>query len=242
MKDKEIAILIPAYNEELTITKVIKDFKKELPEAKIYVYNNNSKDKTEELAKKENVIVVNETRQGKGNVVRSMFKDIDADIYVMVDADDTYPAEAVHELIKPIYDNRADMVNGDRLTNGAYYNENKRAFHNLGNNLVRNIICKLYKSNVKDIMTGYRAFNYDFVKGMPVLSKKFEIETEMTLHCLDKNYRLIEVPIDYRDRPEGSVSKLNTIKDGFAVIHAIFDIYKNYKPLQFFGFFTTNYS
>jgi len=236
---KEIAILIPAYNEELTIQKVIKDFKKQLPDAKIYVYNNNSIDKTEELSKAEGAIVKNEIRQGKGNVVRRMFKEIDADIYVMVDADDTYPAESVKELIQPILEEKADMVNGNRLINGTYFQENKRQFHYFGNKLVSFLISKIYNRKVNDIMTGYRAFNYEFVKGMPILSQNFEIETEITLHCLDKNYRLVEIPIEYRDRLDGSISKLNTFKDGISVIKTIFDIYKNYKPMSFFGIIAT---
>ena len=231
---EKIAVLIPCYNEEITIEKVIKDFKKELPEAEIYVYDNNSKDKTAEIAKENGAIVVHEYRQGKGNVVRSMFRDIDADIYVMVDGDDTYPAEEVHKLIEPIKDGQADMVIGDRLTNGTYQNENKRKFHEFGNNLVRNSINKLFKTKLKDIMTGYRVFNKLFVKTMPVMSPRFEIETEMTLHALDKKFIIKEIPIEYRDRPEGSESKLNTFGDGMKVIKTIVKMYKDFKPRQFF--------
>ena len=232
---EKIAVLIPCYNEELTIEKVISDFKKELPEADIYVYNNNSKDKSKELAIKAGAIVIDEYKQGKGNVVRSQFRDIDADIYVMVDGDDTYPADMVHKLIEPIRDGQADMTIGDRLSNGTYYKENKRAFHDLGNNLVRFLINKLFKANIKDIMTGYRGFSKRFVKNMPVSSKKFEIETEMSLYAIDKNYKIKEIPIDYRDRPEGSVSKLNTYKDGFKVLKTIQRMYRNYMPLKFYG-------
>ena len=230
----KIAVLIPCYNEELTIEKVIKDFKKELPEADIYVYDNNSKDKTAEIARKNGAIVRHEYRQGKGNVVRSMFRDIDADIYVMTDGDDTYPAEEVHKLIEPIKKGQADMVIGDRLTNGTYKNENKRQFHQFGNNLVKNSINSLFKTNLKDIMTGYRVFNKVFVKTMPVMSPKFEIETEMTLHALDKKFIIKEIPIVYRDRPEGSESKLNTVGDGIKVIKTIIKMYKDFKPRQFF--------
>ena len=233
---EKIAVLIPCYNEEITIEKVIKDFKKELPTADIYVYDNNSKDNTAKIAKENGAIVKHEYRQGKGNVVRSMFRDIEADIYVMVDGDDTYPAEEVHKLIEPIRNNEADMVIGDRLTNGTYQNENKRHFHEFGNNIVRDSINKLFKSNLKDIMTGYRVFNKIFVKNMPVMSPKFEIETEMTLHALDKKFIIKEIPIIYRDRPAGSVSKLNTIKDGYKVTKTILKMYKDYKPRQFFFF------
>ena len=237
---EKVAVLIPCYNEELTIKKVIEDFKKELPNADIYVYNNNSKDKSENIIKKivdkdEKIHLINEYKQGKGNVVRSQFRDIEADIYVMVDADDTYPAEAVHDLIKPIREGKADMCIGDRLSNGTYKQENKRRFHGFGNNLVRASINLLFKTGLKDIMTGYRVFNKRFVKNMPVLSPKFEIETEMTLYALDKKYVIKEVPIDYRDRPEGSSSKLNTIGDGIKVVKTIVRMFKDYKPLAFFG-------
>ena len=228
------AVLIPCYNEELTIEKVIKDFKKELPDADIYVYDNNSKDKTAQIAKANGAIVKHEYRQGKGNVVRSMFRDIDADIYVMVDGDDTYPAEEVHKLIKPVQEGRADMAIGDRLTNGTYQKENKTHFHEFGNNLVRKSINVLFNTKLKDIMTGYRVFNKVFVKNMPVMSPKFEIETEMSLHALDKKFIIEEIPIVYRDRPEGSVSKLNTVSDGMKVIKTIIKMFKDFKPRQFF--------
>lgn len=228
------AVLIPCYNEEITIEKVIKDFKRELPEAEIYVYDNNSKDKTAEIARANGAIVKHEYRQGKGNVVRSMFYDIDADIYVMVDGDDTYPAEFVHQLIEPVAQGRADMAIGDRLSNGTYQKENKRHFHEFGNNLVKKGINVLFKTNLKDIMTGYRVFSKKFVKNMPVMSPKFEIETEMSLYALDKKFIIEEIPIVYRDRPEGSESKLNTVSDGMKVIKTIVKMFKNYKPLQFF--------
>ena len=231
---EKIAVLIPCYNEELTIEKVIKDFRKELPDADIYVYNNNSKDKSAEIAKANGAIVINEYKQGKGNVVRSQFRDIEADIYVMVDGDDTYPAEFVHKLIEPVRNGEADMTIGDRLSNGTYQKENKRPFHELGNNLVKKSINILFSTNLKDIMTGYRVFNKRFVKNMPVLSPKFEIETEMSLYALDKKYIIKEIPIEYRDRPEGSSSKLNTVSDGIKVIKTIVRMFKDYKPFRFF--------
>lgn len=229
------AVLIPCYNEGLTIRKVVTDFRKELPEADIYVYDNNSKDNTVEEAKAAGAIVRHEYRQGKGNVVRKMFTEIDADIYVLVDGDDTYPAENVGEMIELVQSGHADMVNGDRLSNGTYFNENKRAFHDFGNNLVKRSINFLFKSDVKNIMTGYRVYNKKFVKNWPIMSKGFEIETEMTIHALDKNFVIKEVPIIYRDRPEGSFSKLNTFSDGIKVIKTIFTVFKDYKPLAFFG-------
>ena len=232
------AVLIPCYNEEQTIEKVIKDFKKELPEAEIYVYDNNSKDKTAQIAKENGAIVRYEYRQGKGNVVRSMFRDIDADIYVMVDGDDTYPAEEVHKLMEAVVKGEADMAIGDRLTNGTYQKENKRHFHEFGNQLVRKAINVAFKTNLKDIMTGYRVFNKIFVKNMPVLSPKFEIETEMSLHALDKKFIIKEIPIVYRDRPEGSESKLNTVSDGMKVIKTIVKMFKDFKPRQFFWIFS----
>lgn len=231
---EKIAVLIPCYNEELTIEKVIKDFRKELPNADIYVYDNNSKDKTAEIAVANGAIVKHEYRQGKGNVVRTMFRDIEADIYVMVDGDDTYPAEFVHKLIEPIKTGEADMTIGDRLSNGTYQEENKRHFHEFGNNLVKKSINVLFRTKLKDIMTGYRAFNKMFVKNMPVMTPKFEIETEMSLYALDKKYIIKEIPIVYRDRPDGSVSKLNTVSDGIKVVKTILNMFKNYKPLQFF--------
>lgn len=232
---EKIAVLIPCYNEELTIEKVIKDFRKELPEVDIYVYNNNSKDRTKEIAIKNGAIVVDEYKQGKGNVVRSQFRDIEADIYVMVDGDDTYPAEFVHQLIEPVRNGQADMTIGDRLSNGTYQKENKRPFHEFGNNLVKKAINVLFDTKLKDIMTGYRVFNKRFVKNMPVLSPKFEIETEMSLYALDKKYIIKEIPIVYRDRPEGSSSKLNTVGDGIKVVKTIVRMFKDYKPFKFFG-------
>ncbi|MDT8716309.1 glycosyltransferase [Clostridium sp. 19966] len=234
----KVAIIIPCYNEELTIKKVISDFRRELPDADIYVYDNNSKDNTYEIAKDSGAIVKKEFRQGKGNVVRSMFRDIDADCYVMVDGDDTYPAEFVHSLIEPIKNKEANMVIGDRLSNGTYKNENKRAFHNMGNLMVRGLINKLFSSDIYDIMTGYRSFDKEFVKSMPVLSSGFEIETEISIHALDKKFIIKEIPIDYRDRPEGSVSKLNTFNDGIKVLKTVFTLFKDYKPLIFFTFWT----
>lgn len=231
----KIAVLIPCYNEEKTVGKVIDDFKRQLPHCEVYVYDNNSKDKTSEIAVKHGAIVKKEYRQGKGNVVRSMFRDIEADCYVMADGDDTYPAEFVHKLIEPIAKGEAQMVIGDRLSNGSYKSENKRAFHNLGNDMVRNLINKLFKSNIRDIMTGYRAFDREFVKSIPVLSPGFEIETEMSIHALDKKFLIKEIPIDYRDRPDGSFSKLNTFRDGLKVLKTIFMLYKDYKPLRFFS-------
>lgn len=233
--EQKIAVLIPCYNEEKTIKKVALSFQKELPNAQIYIYNNNSTDKTLKIANSiPNVIVRNEYKQGKGNVVRKMFQEIDADIYVMVDGDNTYPAKAVHKLIEPIINKEADMVVGDRLSNGTYKYENKRKFHFLGNQLVKNIINILFKSKLNDIMSGYRVFNKKLVKSIPILSEGFELETELTLSCLDKRYIIKEIPINYKDRPKGSVSKLNTFKDGFKVLKTIFKIYKNYKPFRFF--------
>lgn len=231
----KIAVLIPCYNEELTVEKVIKDFRRELPDADIYVYDNNSKDKTADIAVKNGAILRHEYKQGKGNVVRSQFRDIDADIYVMVDGDDTYPAEFVHKLIEPVRNGQADMAIGDRLSNGTYQKENKRPFHEFGNNLVRKAINVLFNTDLKDIMTGYRVFNKRFVKNMPVLSPKFEIETEMSLYALDKRYIIKEIPIVYRDRPEGSSSKLNTVSDGIKVVKTIIRMFKDYKPFRFFG-------
>ena len=233
-ESKKIVILIPCYNEAKTIEKVVKDYKKELPGADIYVYDNNSIDGTDKIAKKAGAIVRYEYKQGKGNVIRSMFRDIDADCYLMIDGDDTYPKENAKEMCDLILSGKADMVIGDRLSS-TYFTENKRPFHNLGNKMVRFLINKLFKNNVKDIMTGYRAFSYEFVKSFPVLSKGFEIETEMTIHSVDKNFRLIEVPVTYRDRPEGSVSKLNTYSDGIKVLKTIATLFKEYKPQAFFN-------
>lgn len=228
-----VAILIPCYNESSTIAKVIRDHKV-VKNADIYVYDNNSTDDTAKIAKKNNVIVRHEYRQGKGNVIRTMFRDLDYDAYYMVDGDDTYPAENAQEMIDQVLTGRADMVIGDRLS-GTYFTENKRPGHNFGNVLVRGLINKLFKSNVRDIMTGQRAFSRDFVKSFPVLSKGFQVETEMTIHTLDKNLKWVEVPIEYRDRPEGSESKLNTISDGIKVITTIFNMVREFKPLFFFG-------
>ncbi|MCI2042119.1 MAG: glycosyltransferase family 2 protein [Bacilli bacterium] len=233
-KNKKIAVLIPCYNESKTIKKVVEDYKKALPEADIYVYDNNSNDHTDEIARKAGAIVKYEYRQGKGNVIRSMFKDIDADCYLMIDGDDTYPAENAREMCDLILEKKADMVIGDRLSS-TYFTENKRPFHNFGNRLVRGLINFLFESDVRDIMTGYRAFSYEFVKTFPVLSKGFEIETEMTIHALDKNFLLKEVKVGYRDRPAGSVSKLNTYRDGFRVLKTIGRLFKEYKPTIFFS-------
>lgn len=235
MKNKKIAVLIPCYNEAKTIEKVIKDYKKVLPTADIYVYDNNSTDGTADIAKKAGAIVRYEYRQGKGNVIRSMFRQIDADCYLMIDGDDTYSASHAREMCEYIIDGKADMVIGDRLSS-TYFQENKRPFHNFGNKLVRFLINFIFKTKVKDIMTGYRAFSYDFVKTFPVLSKGFEIETEMTIHAADKNFGVVKIPIVYKDRPEGSVSKLNTYTDGFRVLVTIATLFKEYRPMFFFGF------
>lgn len=237
-QQEKIAVLIPCYNEEATISTVIADFRRELPEAEIYVYDNNSTDTTYELAVACGAIVKKEPRQGKGNVIRQMFFDIDADYYLMVDGDDTYPAEAVHGLLDKLRSGEADMVIGDRLSNGTYFDENKRPFHDFGNNLVKNTITRLYKTKIRDVMTGYRGFNRIFVKSFPIMSSGFQIETELTIHALDKKFKLVELPIDYRDRPEGSESKLNTFSDGFKVIMMIIKMWKDYKPLMFFGIWT----
>ena len=231
---KNVAVLIPCYNESKTIEKVVKDYKKALPEADIYVYDNNSVDGTDKIAKKAGAIIRYEYRQGKGNVIRSMFRDLDYDCYLMIDGDDTYPANCAREMCSLVLNEKADMVIGDRLSS-TYFQENKRPFHNFGNKLVRFLINKLFKSNIRDIMTGYRAFSYDFVKTIPILSKGFEIETEMTIHALDKNFKLLEIPVDYKDRPEGSVSKLNTYSDGIKVLKTIMRLFKEYKPISFFG-------
>lgn len=234
MNDKKIAVLIPCYNEELTVEKTVSDFKRVLPNADIYVYNNNSKDRTKELALKAGAIVKDEYRQGKGAVVRSMFRDIDADVYIMVDGDDTYPAEEVEGLIAPVLEGKADMVIGDRLSS-TYYTENKRPFHNFGNSLVKGLINFLFKSDLNDIMTGYRSFSKRFVKCMPVMSNGFQIETEMTIFALTNNMQVVNVPITYRDRPEGSESKLNTFSDGFKVLLTLFNLFKDNRPFLFFG-------
>ena len=231
---RKIAVLIPCYNEAQTIEKVIKDYKQVLPDATIYVYDNNSRDETASIAQKAGAVVRHEYRQGKGNVIRTMFREIDADCYLMIDGDDTYPAENAKEMCELVLSGKADMVIGDRLSS-TYFTENKRPFHNFGNRIVRFSINKLFANEIKDIMTGYRAFSYEFVKGFPVLSKGFEIETEMTIHAVDKNFKLVEIPVNYRDRPAGSVSKLNTYKDGFKVLKTIATLFKEYKPGMFFG-------
>jgi glycosyltransferase involved in cell wall biosynthesis len=229
------AVIIPCYNEAITVGKVIDDFARELPEAAIYVYDNNSSDETAEIARQHGAIVKRETRQGKGNVVRQAFRELDADYYVMVDGDDTYPAEAVHALLEPLRNDEADIVFGDRLSNESYFKENKRQFHNFGNSLVCSLIKALYGVKITDAMTGYRAFSRVFVKTFPILSKGFEIEVEMDIHAIDKNWRSAEIPIDYRDRPEGSVSKLSTVKDGAKVLATILGLFKDYKPLALFS-------
>ena len=234
MKENKIAVLIPCYNESKTIKKVVSDYKKVLPEADIYVYDNNSSDGTDKIASESGAIVRYERKQGKGNVIRSMFQDIEADCYIMVDGDDTYPAENAREMCDLVLNDGIDMVIGDRLSSN-YFQENKRPFHNMGNKLVRNLIEIMFKTNIKDIMTGYRAFSYKFVKTFPVLSKGFEIETEMSIHAVDKNFTLKEIPVMYRDRPEGSVSKLNTYKDGLKVLKTIGTLFKEYKPALFFN-------
>ena len=229
-----IAVLIPCYNESKTIRKVVTDFKKVLPEAVVYVYDNNSTDHTDEIAREAGAVVRYEYQQGKGNVIRRMFREIDAECYIMADGDDTYPAEFAPEMAEKVLNKKVDMVVGDRLSS-TYFTENKRPFHNFGNSLVRKAINVMFKTEIKDIMTGYRAFSYQFVKSFPVLSKGFEIETEMSIHAVDKNMLLDNVIIEYRDRPEGSESKLNTYSDGFKVLKTIGRLFKNYKPLSFFG-------
>lgn len=230
----QIAVLIPCYNESKTIEKVVNDFKVALPEATIYVYDNNSTDGTDEIARKAGAVVRYEHQQGKGNVIRRMFSEIDARCYIMVDGDDTYPAEFAREMADGVLEHKADMVVGDRLSS-TYFEENKRPFHNFGNSIVRWSINFLFKNDIKDIMTGYRAFSYRFVKTFPVLSKGFEIETEMSIHSVDKNMFIENVVIDYRDRPQGSESKLNTYSDGFKVIRTIIRLFRTYKPMKFFG-------
>lgn len=235
----KIAVLIPCYNESQTIAKVVRDFRAHLPEASIYVYDNNSTDGTDEIARSAGAIVRYEYRQGKGNVIRSMFRDIMADCYLILDGDDTYPAESARDMVSLVLQGKADMVIGDRLSS-TYFDENKRPFHGFGNVLVRKCINLCWgrkHDHIVDVMTGYRAFSPLFVKTFPVLSQGFEIETEMTIHALDKNLLIRSVPVKYRDRPEGSVSKLNTFSDGIKVLWTIFVMYKNYKPMQFFGFF-----
>ena len=230
----KVAVLIPCFNEEKTIAKVIADWQRELPEAVIYVYDNNSTDRTCQLAQAGGVVVRHEYRQGKGNVIRRMFREIDAEAYIIVDGDDTYPAEYGRQMADCVLERHADMVVGDRLSS-TYFEENKRPFHNMGNTLVRWMIKTLFKSDVKDIMTGYRAFSYEFVKTFPVLSRGFEIETEMTIHAIDKNLQIENVVIQYRDRPAGSQSKLNTYSDGIKVLRTIARLYRLYRPMQFYG-------
>ena len=229
-----IAVLIPCYNEAKTIAKVVRDYRAALPEADIYVYDNNSTDHTDDIAREAGAIVRYEYRQGKGNVIRSMFREIDADCYLMIDGDDTYPAEKAREMVNLVLERKVDMVVGDRLS-ATYYTENKRPFHNMGNWLVKGLVNTIFKGSVSDIMTGYRAFSYQFVKSFPVLSKGFEIETEMTIHALDKNLSVQSVQVEYRDRPADSPSKLNTYSDGMKVLRTIVRLYKEYRPMSFFG-------
>lgn len=229
-----IAVLIPCYNEAQTIAKVVRDVRKALPEAVIYVYDNNSTDGTAELAEAEGAIIRHEYKQGKGNVIRRMFREIDAECYLMIDGDDTYPLDCAGEMVAEVLEHSADMVVGDRLSS-TYFTENKRLFHNFGNSMMRWGINRLFRSDIKDIMTGYRAFSYEFVKTFPVISKGFEIETEMTIHAVNYNMQVENVVVEFRDRPEGSVSKLNTYRDGARVIHKMLQLYKNYKPLRFFS-------
>lgn len=235
MSRDKIAVIIPCYNEALTIGKVVEDFRRELPEASVYVYDNNSTDGTAEIANGSGAIVRNEPRQGKGNVCRQMFRDIDADCYLMVDGDDTYPAESARALCEPILAGEADMVVGDRLSNGTYAQQNDRAFHGFGNDLVRTMIKWIYGYGFEDVMTGYRAMSRPFVKTFPVLSEGFQIETELSIHAVDRRWRIVDVPVEYRDRPEGSVSKLNTVSDGLKVLAMIGTLFKDYRPLKFFS-------
>lgn len=235
MSREKIAVIIPCYNEALTIGKVVEDFRRELPEATVYVYDNNSTDDTAEIANGSGAIVRNEPRQGKGNVCRQMFRDIDADCYLMVDGDDTYPAESARALCNPILMGEADMVVGDRLSNGTYAQQNARAFHGFGNDLVRTMIKWIYGYGFEDVMTGYRAMSRPFVKTFPVLSEGFQIETELSIHAVDRRWRIVDVPVEYRDRPEGSVSKLNTVSDGLKVLAMIGTLFKDYRPLKFFS-------
>ena len=230
----KVAVLIPCYNEAKTNAKVVADYRAALPEADIYVYDNNSSDGTDEIARQAGAIVRYETRQGKGNVIRTMFREINADCYLMIDGDDTYPSENAREMVDLVLEKHVDMVVGDRLS-ATYFTENKRPFHNLGNRMVRGLVNSFFQGEITDIMTGYRAFSYQFVKSFPVLSKGFEIETEMTIHALDKNLSVVSVPVEYRDRPDGSESKLNTYSDGFKVLRTIVRLLKEYKPMRFFG-------
>ncbi|MFN3556968.1 MAG: glycosyltransferase family 2 protein [Bacteroidales bacterium] len=232
------ALLVPCYNEEQTIGQVIQDFKKHIPDIDIYVYDNNSTDQTVKISLEYGAIVKHEYQQGKSNVVRSMFREIEADIYIMVDGDNTYPASEAQALINTFKERNCDMVVGDRLTNGSYSAENKRALHGFGNNLVKNLINYIFNSDLKDIMTGYRVFSKRFVKNYPIMYQGFELETEMTIFALNNNLRIAEIPISFKDRPEGSFSKLNTYRDGFKVLLTIFNLFRHYKPLQFFSIFS----
>lgn len=235
MNDKKIAVLIPCYNEGSTIAKVVADYRKALPDACIYVYDNNSADDTVQQAKEAGAVVKHETKQGKGNVMRTMFRDIEADCYLIIDGDDTYPADNAADMCRCVIEDNVDMVIGDRLSS-TYHTENKRPFHSAGNSLVCWMINKLFHADIKDIMTGYRAFSRRFVKHFPVMSEGFEIETEMTIHALDKNFSIREIPVQYRNRPEGSYSKLSTFSDGWKVILTIFSLFRDYQPLKFFSF------
>ena len=236
-KMDKIAVLVPCYNEAKTIEKVVTDFKNALPEATIYVYDNNSTDGTDEIARNAGAVVRYEHRQGKGNVMRSMFRDIDAECYLIVDGDDTYPADMATKMCSYVLEDHADMVIGNRLSS-TYFKQNKRLFHNTGNKLVRFLINLLFKSDIRDIMTGYRAFSYDFIKTCPIISKGFEVETEMTIHALDKNFYLVELPIECKHRQKVSVSKLHTYRDGAKVLKTIFRLFEEYKPMRFFGYFS----
>jgi glycosyltransferase involved in cell wall biosynthesis len=233
----KIAVLIPCYNEAKTIVKVVTDYRAALPEADVYVYDNNSTDGTDELARAAGALVRYERRQGKGNVIRTMFREIEADAYLMIDGDDTYPAENARAMVDLVTEQKVDMVVGDRLSS-TYFTQNKRPFHNLGNRVVRGLVNRIFHGNITDLMTGYRAFSYQFVKSFPVLSKGFEIETEMSIHALDKNLSIASVPVAYRDRPADSPSKLNTYSDGLKVLRTVARLYKEYRPLSFFGIFT----
>ena len=230
----KIAVLIPCYNESRTIAKVVEEFRAALPEATVYVYDNNSTDESPELARRAGAVVRHEYKQGKGNVIRRMFREVDAQCYLMVDGDDTYPAQSAPEMVRLVLERQADMVVGDRLSS-TYFTENKRPFHNTGNSLVRFCVNRLFHSDIRDIMTGYRAFSYQFVKTCPVLARGFEIETEMTIHAVDKNLQVEHVVVDYRDRPQGSVSKLNTVSDGLRVLRTIGSLFRDYRPMQFFS-------
>lgn len=230
----KIAVLIPCYNEEKTVEKVVADVRSALPEAIVYVYDNNSTDRTAQLALKAGAVVRQEFAQGKGNVIRRMFREIDAQCYLMIDGDDTYPLDCAREMVNRVLERHADMVVGDRLSS-TYFTENKRPFHNFGNSLMRTCINRLFRTDIKDIMTGYRAFSYEFVKTFPVFSTGFEIETEMTIHAVNYHMQVENVIVEYRDRPEGSVSKLNTYSDGMRVIRKMLQLYKNYKPMKCFG-------